>query len=178
MKKMNIFYLHEDPKTCAEMHCDKHVVKMILEYAQLLSTAHHVVDGTPSIDCYKMTHKNHPSAIWARENRSNYMWLVELLDNLLMEYTLRYGKKHKTERSGIFNNLCSLPHGLKDGDFTHPPQCMDDYCKVEGNTIMAYRNYYIKEKSYMARWKFTQEPNWYTVGMSCEDKNTPVETAA
>ena len=167
---MNIFYLHENPKTCAEMHCDKHVVKMILEYAQLLSTAHHVIDGVPTIDCYKMTHKNHPSAIWARENRSNYIWLVELLDNLLMEYTFRYGKRHKTERSGIFTNLCRFPYGMKDGEFTQPPQCMDDYCKVEGDSIMAYRNYYIREKSYMARWKFTPKPLWYTIGMACDIK--------
>ena len=67
---MNIFYLHKDPKTCAEMHCDKHVVKMVLEYAQLLSTAHRVLDGDEWADkaqLYKATHKNHPSAIWARE---------------------------------------------------------------------------------------------------------------
>ena len=57
---MNIFYLHDDPIYCAQMHCDKHVVKMILEYAQLLSTAHHEIDGTPSIDCYKPTHKTIP----------------------------------------------------------------------------------------------------------------------
>ena len=50
---MNIFYLHNDPQIAAQMHCDKHVVKMILEYAQLLSTAHHELDGVPSIECYK-----------------------------------------------------------------------------------------------------------------------------
>ena len=79
---MNIFYLHENPQRCAEMHCDKHVVKMILETAQLLSTAHHEIDGEPSIECYKATHKNHPSAVWARENRSNYIWLWNLLNSL------------------------------------------------------------------------------------------------
>ena len=72
---MNIFYLHDDPVTCAKMHCDKHVVKMIVEYAQLLSTAHHVCDGEPKIHCYKATHKNHPSAVWARANKHNYNYL-------------------------------------------------------------------------------------------------------
>ena len=42
---MNLFYLHDNPKDCANMHVDKHCVKMILEYAQLLSTAHRVLDG-------------------------------------------------------------------------------------------------------------------------------------
>ena len=78
---MNIFYLHDDPEVCAKSHCDKHVVKMILEYSQLLSTAHHELDGEPSIECYKSTHKNHPSALWARTNRSNYNWLWSLLDS-------------------------------------------------------------------------------------------------
>tara|TARA_R100000951_G_scaffold111369_1_gene110317 strand:+ start:1809 stop:2324 length:516 start_codon:yes stop_codon:yes gene_type:complete len=167
---MNIFYLDRDPMKCAIDHCDKHVVKMILEYAQLLSTAHHEIDGEPSIDCYKPTHKNHPSAVWVRENRSNYQWLYHLLNNLLDEYTDRYDKTHKTESSGIFRNLSKIPYELPGGKFTDPPQCMPDDCKVDGDTIAAYRNYYIREKSYMARWKFTQEPIWYTIGMAAEMK--------
>lgn len=166
---MNIFYLHSDPEKCAKMHCDKHVVKMIVETAQLLSTAHHEIDGDPSIECYRSTHKNHPSAVWARKNRSNYQWLWQLLQGLLVEYTSRYGKVHKTESSGIFNNLKTLPYELKGGKFCEPPQCMQERCKVEGDAIMAYRNYYIREKSYMARWKFTDEPVWYTIGIAAED---------
>ena len=175
---MNIFYLHEDPKTCAEMHCDKHVVKMILEYAQLLSTAHRILDGDEWADrvgLYKATHKNHPSAIWARESAGNYFWLNKLFQELCKEYTKRYNKIHGSKiRLGDY--LYVLPSALNEGfegmetGLTEPPQCMDDYCKVEGNTIMAYRNYYIKEKSYMARWKFTPEPIWYTIGMACEMK--------
>ena len=154
---MNIFYLDRDPQRCAAMHCDKHVVKMILEYAQLLSTAHHEIDGDPSIDCYKATHKNHPSAVWARENRSNYQWLWQLLSNLLQEYTFRYGKIHKTESSGVFWALKNLPHELRGGKFTDPPQCMPDYCK-DDDPVVAYRTYYIKEKAYMAKWKFSEPP--------------------
>ena len=154
---MNIFYLDRDPARCAAMHCDKHVVKMILEYAQLLSTAHHLVDGEPSIDCYKPTHKNHPSAVWVRESRSNYQWLWQLLSNLLQEYTFRYGKIHKTESSGVFWALKNLPHELRGGKFTDPPQCMPDYCK-DDDPVVAYRTYYIKEKAYMAKWKFSEPP--------------------
>ena len=95
---MNIFYLHNDPKTCAEMHVDKHCVKMILEYAQLLSTAHRVLDGTLNVGLsasgrkktsyvlmdqresvlYSATHINHPSAIWVRQSDKNYDWLFSL----------------------------------------------------------------------------------------------------
>lgn len=164
---MNIFYLDRDPVRCAMMHCDKHVVKMILEYAQLLSTAHHLVDGEPSIDCYKATHKNHPSAVWVRENRSNYQWLYQLLSNLLVEYTHRYGKTHKTESSGVFQNLSKIPYELRGGKFTEPPQCMPDACK-DDDPVVGYRNYYVREKSYMARWKNTESPVWYKIGTAIE----------
>ena len=175
---MNIFYLHKDPKTCAEMHCDKHVVKMVLEYAQLLSTAHRVLDGDEWADkaqLYKATHKNHPSAIWARESAGNYFWLNKLFQELCKEYTKRYGKTHATQFK-LANNLCVLPNSLNTGyegvetGFTEPPQCMPDHCKAEGDAIMGYHNYYIREKSYMARWNFTPEPIWYTIGMACEMK--------
>ena len=166
---MNLFVLSPDAGSAAALHCDKHVVKMILEYAQLLSTAHHEIDGDPSINCYKATHKNHPSAVWARENRSNYQWLWQLLSNLLQEYTFRYGKIHKTESSGVFWALTNLPHELRGGKFTDPPQCMPDYCKAP-DAVIAYRNYYIREKSYMARWKNTDSPLWYKIGMAAELK--------
>ena len=178
---MNIFYLHKDPKTCAEMHCDKHVVKMILEYAQLLSTAHRVLDGDEWADrvgLYKATHKNHPSAVWARESAGNYFWLNKWFQELCKEYTKRYDKIHGSQiRLG--DHLCVLPsflwhlpenkgfQGIETG-LTEPPQCMPDHCKVEDDAIMGYRNYYIREKSYMARWNFTPEPIWYTIGMAAE----------
>ena len=83
---MNIFYLNKDPEIAAQMHCDKHVVKMILESAQMLSTAHRILDGDDianSKGLYKMTHKNHPCNIWVRKNNENYEWLWSLYDNLM-----------------------------------------------------------------------------------------------
>ncbi len=158
---MNIFYLHSDPVTCAQMHCDKHVVKMILEYSQLLSTAHHELDGTPAIECYKPTHKNHPSAIWARENRHNYRWLWQLLDATQEEYTHRYGKVHATKRKGIVDNLRYCPYELREGmDMTHMPQCMPDEYKTLQSSIQAYRNYYRGDKAYMAKWTSREIPHW------------------
>ena len=95
---MNIFYLDKDPIVISEMMCDKHNVKMILESAQMLSTAHRVLDGDEFADqhqMYKATHKNHPSAIWARSSDKHYMWLYELFCALSEEYQLRYGKEPK-----------------------------------------------------------------------------------
>lgn len=61
---MNIFYLDKDPKLCAQYHCDKHVVKMILESAQLLCTAVNEAAGK-EVAPYKSTHVNHPCSIWS-----------------------------------------------------------------------------------------------------------------
>ena len=86
---MNIFFLSENSKVCAKYHCDKHVVKMIVEYAQLLSTAHRASDGYSGDSCYKTTHKNHPSAIWSRESDTNYVWLYDysylFRENILLD---------------------------------------------------------------------------------------------
>jgi len=142
---MNIFYLHNNPEICAAYHCDKHVVKMILEYAQLLSTAHHELDGVPSIECYKSTHKNHPSAVWARQSVHHYRWWYRLLSNTCREYTKRYRKIHATERKGIVCNLMQLPYELREEGWIDPPQCMPDEYKTECS-VDAYWNYYENEK--------------------------------
>lgn len=177
---MNIFYLHDNPLTCARMHCDKHVVKMIIEYAQLLSTAHRMLDGTEYIDAssgrkirrwklddpikenllYKASHINHPSAIWARASRENYNWLYLMWSYLCNEYTVRYGKKHLTDSKLRFH-LDKPPVNLAPGDFTAPTPAMPDYCK-ESDVVMSYRKYYILEKKSFARWKNAITPKWFT----------------
>jgi len=185
---MNIFYLDHDPKLCAEMHVDKHCVKMILEYAQLLSTAHRYLDGVPTVDrrtatgrqrttyilpdnrdnvLYRATHINHPSAIWVRQSRDNYVWLYELLINLCKEYTYRYGKTHKVEASGLLNELRSVPAGISEHPkFTEPTPAMPDECKVSGNSIESYRKYYIMNKQHLWSWKgkinSRENPKWLT----------------
>jgi hypothetical protein len=142
---MNIFYLSEDPRKAATMMYNKHVVKMILESAQLLCTAHVVSDGDKADVPYKVTHKNHPSAIWARESVSNYVWLYDHMIALGEEYTRRYGKKHLTilKCSGV---LSKAPQNVTKVDLTPMPQCMPDQYKVEGNSVEAYWNYYEAEK--------------------------------
>ena len=149
----------------AEMHCNKHVVKMILETAQMLSTAHRVIDGDEYADrvgLYKMAHKNHPSTIWTRTSTENYMWLNRLFGALCREYTYRYEKHHASER--LLGPLALVPNGMTYSGFTDPPQCMPDYCKGE-DTVLAYQNYYILEKSRFAKWKKRPTPECFNGGI-------------
>jgi hypothetical protein len=158
---MNIFYLDRDPVIAAQMMCDKHVVKMILESAQMLSTAHRVLDGdnyANETGMYKLAHKNHPSTIWVRSSLENYVWLYEHMVALMKEYTFRYGKHHATER--LLVPLGGCPVTIPMVGFTDPPMCMPDYCKGD-DTVLSYQNYYIVEKSGFATWKSRVVPEWF-----------------
>lgn len=158
---MNIFYLDPRPDTAAEMHCDKHVTKMIIEYGQLLSTAHRVLDGDDAHpDLYKIAHKNHPSTIWTRSSKQHYDWLFRLFRMVSAEYTIRYGKCHLTWKK-LGKLLEHSPKNIKDNGWTNPPQCMPDYCK-KPDTVDAYRNYYLQEKAGFAKWNYTNQPKWWT----------------
>jgi len=141
---MNIFYLDKDPYKAASYFYDKHKVKMILESAQMLCTAHHVY-GNPDDVPYRQAHLNHPSTIWARESRPNYYWLYEHMIALGQEYTKRYGKIHTTIDKCRFA-LSFCPDGIESVVFTQPPQCMPDAYKVPGCSITAYWNYYEQDK--------------------------------
>jgi len=178
---MNVFYLHEDPKTCAEMHIDKHCVKMIIEYAQLMSTAHRMLDGleyegrskngrkikrylatdiVKEQTLYKACHNNHPSAVWARRSAENYNWLYEMWSHLCDEFTYRYGKIHLTDYK-LRKMLKDTPTNIPHYEFTEPTQAMPDDVKVVGDSITAYRQYYIKHKKGFATWKKDRQPDWY-----------------
>lgn len=176
---MNIFYLHNDPVECAKLHNDKHVVKMILEYGQLMSTAHRVLDGIEYYGktangrnikrwllnddresvLWKASHINHPSGIWTRLSSENYKWLHSLWLSLLGEYTFRYGKNHSAERMANYFNR--LPNNIPQGIFTEPTPAMPDKYKVPSNSIQSYKNYYIGDKQHLASWKKRFVPNWY-----------------
>lgn len=170
------------------MHNDKHVVKMILEYAQLLSTAHRVLDGTITTVLnsigrkktvylladnrdaivYSATHINHPSAVWVRQSDKNYEWLFRLFQELMLEYTYRYGKVHATSR--LEDYLAVLPNNIPIGEFTEPTPAMPDDCKVLKevhsdryviDSLLSYRTYYIQNKIHLAKWKKRDVPSWY-----------------
>ena len=135
---LNIFYISDDPTQAAQWMVDKHVVKMILESAQLLSTAHRLLDGRVTAGksklgrnvkryilddgrepvLYSATHVNHPSAVWARTSVENYLWLADHFSSLMDEY------------------------------------------KVPGDSVESYRNYYRVGKSHMHSWKNRQPPEW------------------
>ena len=143
---MNIFYLHKDPRKAARLQYNKHVVKMILESAQMLCTAHHCYgdkwqrENVP----YKQAHLNHPSTIWARRSKATYMWLFKHMMGLGYEYWLRYGKQHLSiSKCSMF--LSKPPVHIQGEEFVQPPQAMPDEYK-DPCSIQAYWNYYIGEK--------------------------------
>ena len=162
---MNIFHLHKDPKICAEYHCDKHVVKMILETAQMLSTAyrkhfdecHHYAEI--GVDLYKTAYPKHPMTIWVGDSGGNFSWTMKLFEQLLNQYTIRYKKVHKTTR--IFNLLNKSYKYWNEltGEFTPPPLCMPDEYKSD-DYIQSYRNYYIGDKKRFARYTSVDTPEF------------------
>lgn len=152
---MNIFVLDRDIKLCAQYHCDKHVVKMILEYAQLLSSVHRVAGNTVG---YELTHKNHPCAIWARTCQENYDWLMELALEVGDEYTYRYGKTHKS--IGVIESLPD-PKLERLGLATELPKCVADDLKNIPDVVDAYREYYRRDKAHFCKWTGREVPIWF-----------------
>ena len=169
---MNIYFLDEDPKLCAQAHCDKDVIKMILEYAKIMSTAHRVLDPPSDLiePMYKILHKNHPVAKWVRESKENYQWTYDLWFWIAKEYWWRYDKIHKTWEK-LYNKLSHSPLSILNGSFTPPPLSIPEEYKIEtGNslqdTIESYRKYYIEDKSSFAKWggsveNMRQPPEWW-----------------
>lgn len=155
---MNIFILDSNIKHCAEFHADKHIIKMILESAQMLSTACRL----SGIDAgYKSTHKNHPCTKWVRESLSNWLWLKLLNKELNNEYRYRYNKSvnHKS-----YDVILSLPlPNIPDKGLTQFPQAMPNEYK-NSNPIIAYRKYYIGEKQHFANWTKREIPYWFKKG--------------
>ena len=145
---MNIFYLDPSPITSVDYMSNKHIVKMILESAQLLCTAHYELDGVTKlngVELYKPTHKNHPSAVWVRDNLLHYEWLYSHFIALSEEYTYRYGKTHETYKK-LAKALKTPPKSIVEKGFVAPPPAMPDKYKVEGNSMRSYMNYYRAEK--------------------------------
>ena len=160
---MNIFVLDESPITSAQMQCDKHIVKMPLETAQMLCSVWYrygLGDKVP----YKEAHKNHPCTLWAGDSMDNYNWLWHHGMELCFEYTRRYNKIHKCQqvimdisypspRNFSFDNYLTTPH----------PQCMpDEYKCASDDAVLAYRKYYVNDKKDIAKWeKSKPAPDWY-----------------
>ena len=150
---MNIFYLDKCPDKAARLQYNKHVVKMILESAQMLCTAHHCFGSVWQKENvpYKQAHLNHPSTVWTRRSKATYMWLYRHMISLGDEYTKRYGKKHLSiNKCAEF--LATPPRHIQGEEFVQPPQAMPDKYK-DPCSIQAYWNYYIGEKHIVANLK-------------------------
>lgn len=159
---MNIFAVHEDPKVAARMLCDRHVVKMILESVQMLSTViHKSGESGPT----KPTHHNHPCTQWAGCSRENYMWLWEHLGELCTEYTSRYKKIHSYQQH--LDTLFTYSNNLPSSGLDPFAQAMPEKYK-NPNAIKAYRDYYRGEKTW-AKWKLGNEPEWWCVSKAGEE---------
>lgn len=155
---MNIFYLVHDVAQCAVAHGNRHVIKMILETCQLLCSVYHVT--TPDVEDvpYKLTHKNHPCAVWARTSLENYNWLLQLGMELCREYTHRYDRVHASQ--AVLVHLLSLdPPRIPSSGFTPPPQAMPEvYYYSKEDSVEAYRLYYRQEKRHLFAWKRRDMP--------------------
>lgn len=133
---------------------------MIVESAQLLCSAHHMTGGTAP---YRLTHKNHPCAIWCRETIENYKWLHELAVNLCAEFTFRRRKVHKTAE---IIKILKRPPNLPSKQLTEFALSMPDVYKTK-DAVESYRRYYINEKIYMKNgkrmdmWTNRERPPWF-----------------
>ena len=159
---MNIFYFYDCPILSAQAQPDKMLVKMPLETAQMLCTAHRELDGDEYADeagLYKRAYWNHPCTVWARESSANYFWLYKHFLALGKEYTFRYGKTHNSVDK-LARALFKQPDNIKRIGMTPLAQAMPDKYKND-DPIKAYRDYCINEKHY-AKWeKGRAMPNWW-----------------
>lgn len=165
---MNIFALDLDARQAARWHSDVHVNKMLLESCQMLSTAHWVLGGSAP---YKEAYKNHPCTVWARESLSNYRWLVELADELRIEYTKRSFIKKGIEKVHACSPVVqymkdNVPKEMIDKGLTPFAIAIRDEiferCHVKGDRIQTYRNYYLLDKrgGKHATWTLNK-PEWW-----------------
>ena len=186
---MNIFILDKDPHVAAQMLCDKHVPKMIIESAQMLSTVHRMLDGTETRKrsvsgktmtkyyelsddrediLYKACHFNHPCTIWSRENCCNYTWHYKHFIALCDEYTYRYGKTHSTDTK-LREVLSKLPDNIpREAGRTPFKLAMkaNPECVVQDlggtNAVESYRKFYkTKEKRFKMDWTKRPVPEWF-----------------
>ncbi len=185
---MNIFVLDSHPETAAVYHSDKHVVKMILESAQMLCAAHwlgwqKMLKSSSDLKRrelqawlsehtdprltppWKMTHVNHPCTQWAQRCWGNYMWLSRHGLELCREYERRYGKVHKSFEVHRWLNRTIPPtfEGTTDDPVGITPfaLAMPDDCKVAGDAVQSYRNYYNRHKVKIAKWNHGETPAWW-----------------
>ena len=185
---MNRFIIEETPRQCAQSHCDRHAVKMPLEEAQMLSTAHRILDGIeerrPSKSgktnikywkmpderedvLYKAVHMKHPCTVWAAESLANYRWAFALFEELCEEYSYRYNKTHLSYEK-LADTLRLAPDNInKSLDLTPMPLAMGaaPECINHDDVIGSYRKFYMtKQHRFTMTWKNRPTPEWFEYG--------------
>ena len=155
---MNIFALHKNPDICARWHCDKHVVKMILESAQMICTTHHLHPSGDYDIPYRIAHKNHPCTKWVRSSLSNYLWLLNLVKALNTEYRFRYDKQVNHKSYDVVQTL-PLPN-IPDIGSTDFARAMPDEYKIDNDVIFSYRFYYKFGKTNILHYTKRNSPSW------------------
>lgn len=151
---MNVFYTNKCPVQSAKEHSYVHVVKMLSEYVQLMSTAHKLVDGVDK--GFKATHPHHPSCVWVRQSKAHYDWVWQCAKALSDIYTQRTGKIHKSSLE--LKVLADSPVGVKLVTFSKPPVAAPDKFKAMAiwyDTETAYQAY-LNEK--FVEWKNRDKP--------------------
>jgi hypothetical protein len=187
---MNIFYLSHKPSRCARWHCDKHVVKMILETTQLLYTAHWFLalaantqpdfSTAPTLASnasqrgyLSIRNPRHPCAIWARESLTNYKWLCELGMALCQEFEHRFGGSHACEEH-LYWLYSHPPATIPRAGWSAPAQAMPDEYRRKGDSIRAYRAYYKLNKGEqrgMLTYTARHRPHWLSAAAAAPPKN-------
>lgn len=162
---MNLFILALKQKDIAEYMMDKHIVKIILEAVQMMCCAKRILD--PEEDAtglYKITHKNHPVSVWCRASKANYVWVLDLIDEMHEEWRFRY-KHTKTHKSYVVAQFLrkNMPSDdkFKTMELTPFALAMPDEYKTD-DAVESYRKYYMSpEKQKIATWKNRAKPVWY-----------------
>lgn len=172
---MNIFYLHQEPALAANMLHDKHVVKMILESAQILSSVYHRY-GDATVRRYAPTHMSHPSVLWAGDTVAQYQWLFRHALELCAVYRRTWGRTHASE--AVIRGLERPPEGLYAAGWAQPPQCMPPEFQVPGDAVAGYRNYYLARKVQQSRWSRRAVPDFVLQGTIMATKSVPAKAAA
>jgi hypothetical protein len=150
----------------AQYQCNKHATKMSLESAQMLSSAHRILDGDEAPDeCYKIAHKGHPCTIWTMQTSANYEWHYQHFVALANEYTHRYGKVHASFAK-LNHVLKNLPKNIPVGPLTKPALAMKDHpeCMFEDDPVKSYRAFYqTKKDRFKMVWTKRDVPEWFEI---------------
>lgn len=155
---MNIFAVDLDPVVSAQSLVDRHVVKMVLESAQLLCVAHAATGPVPEGLWSGRGWKNHPCARWTMSSLANYQWLSSHALALSAEYRFRYARTHKLEADGMLARLAEICPAIPDIGLTPFAEATGDV-HADG-PVTTYRRYYIESKSHLMVWTEREPPGW------------------